>query len=71
MTDVILAHTEEAAAALPLPAFVYAIIAASAFLALGVVTFSYRDVAGRHRQKWAQNAGHDSHGEHDTHGAHH
>jgi hypothetical protein len=71
MTDVILAHTEEVAAALPLPAFVYAIIAASAFLALGVVTFSYRDVAGRHRHKWSQTSGHNAHGEHGAHDSQH
>jgi hypothetical protein len=33
---------------LPMPAFMYGVIALIVFLFLGVATFSYRDVANRH-----------------------
>ncbi|MET1051251.1 MAG: hypothetical protein ABWX65_01290 [Mycetocola sp.] len=36
-------HTE-----LPMPAWMYGVIAIIVFLFLGVATFSYRDVANRH-----------------------
>jgi hypothetical protein len=36
-------HTE-----LPMPAFMYGVIALIVFLFLGVAAFSYRDVANRH-----------------------
>ena len=35
-------------AELPMPAFMYGVIALILFLFLGVATFSYRDVANRH-----------------------
>ncbi len=41
-----LGHTE-----LPIPAILYGVIAMVAFLALGFVTWSYRDVANRHDHK--------------------
>jgi hypothetical protein len=51
---IVLAATETGAhAALPFPAYVFAIIAAVVFFALGIVTWSYRDVSSRHSQKWA------------------
>ena len=51
---IVLAATETGAhVELPFPAYVFAIIAAVLFLALGLVTWSYRDVASRHSQKWA------------------
>ncbi len=49
----ILAATESGADALPFPAIFFGLIAAVVFLALGLVTWSYRDVASRHSQKWA------------------
>jgi hypothetical protein len=45
----------EAGVALPFPPIVFGLIAAVAFLALGIVTWSYRDVSSRHSQKWAEN----------------
>jgi hypothetical protein len=51
----VLAATESGAhAALPFPAVVFGLIAAVVFLALGVVTWSYRDVSSRHSQKWSE-----------------
>lgn len=38
-------------AELPFPPFVFGLIAATAFTALGLVTWSYRDVSNRHSQK--------------------
>lgn len=49
----ILATTESGAAALPFPAIFFGVIAAVVFLALGLVTWSYRDVSSRHSQKWS------------------
>ena len=50
----VLAATESVAhAALPFPAIVFGLIGAVVFLALGIVTWSYRDVSSRHSQKWA------------------
>lgn len=47
---------------LPFPPFVYAIIAAVAFTALALVTWSFRDAANRHSHKTGGSAGHaDSH----------
>jgi len=51
---------ETAEASLPFPALVFAAIAAVAFLALGVVVWSFRDVANRHSQKTNGSAGHGS-----------
>jgi hypothetical protein len=44
---------------LPIPALMYGIIAMGAFIALALVTWSYRDVANRHSHKV------------DSHSAHH
>ena len=38
---------------LPFPAIIFGVIAAVVFLALGLVTWSYRDVSSRHSHKWA------------------
>jgi hypothetical protein len=45
---------------LPFPAIVFGIIAAVIFVALGFVTYSYRDVANRHSHKTAGSTGHDA-----------
>ncbi|WP_166984872.1 hypothetical protein [Canibacter zhoujuaniae] len=39
---------------LPMPAIVFGLIAIVAFIALAVVTFSFRDVANRHAEKAEQ-----------------
>jgi hypothetical protein len=46
---VVLAETEHVA--LPMPTFVYGVIAIVLFAALGAVVWSYRDVANRHQAK--------------------
>lgn len=42
---------EDAGIVLPFPAFVFGIIAFSAFVVLGLITWSYRNVANRHDHK--------------------
>ena len=49
---------EEAGVQLPFPSFVFGIIAISVFLLLGLVTWSYRDVANRHDHKNSNSKGH-------------
>jgi hypothetical protein len=46
--------------ALPVSSVVFPIIAAGVFALLGVVTWSYRDVANRHSNKTSGNAPHGS-----------
>ena len=58
ITSLITAAAEESHA-LPMSPFGYAGIALAVFAALGVVVFSYRDVANRHSDKVSQ--GHDDH----------
>ena len=36
---------------LPMPTWAYGVIAAAVFVALGLVTYSYRNVANRHSHK--------------------
>jgi hypothetical protein len=43
---------------LPFPSFVFGIIAISTFILLGLITFSYRDVANRHDHKSSDNSAH-------------
>ncbi|MCS4275952.1 MULTISPECIES: hypothetical protein [Mycetocola] len=50
------AHTE-----LPMPPFMYGVVALVALAILGVTTFTYRDVANRHSQKPAAQPGAGSH----------
>jgi len=45
-------------AELPIPAFFYGVIAMAAFLALGGVTWSYRNVANRHEHKTSSQQAH-------------
>ncbi len=56
------AETAETTHPLVIPAIAFAAIAASAFIFLGLVTYSYKNVASRHREKWS---------EADSHGGHH
>ncbi|WP_296630117.1 hypothetical protein [Rhodoluna sp.] len=48
--NVILA-AEEAGVTLPFPSFWFGVIAIGTFILLGLVTWSYRDVANRHDHK--------------------
>jgi hypothetical protein len=50
ITSLIAASTEETHE-LAMSPYAYGAIAAAAFIALGVVVFSYRDVANRHSDK--------------------
>lgn len=56
----LLAETEELAPLL-MPPIAFAGVAAAVFIALGFVTWSFRDVANRHANKTSK-AGSDSHG---------
>jgi cytochrome c biogenesis protein CcdA len=47
----------EAHVELPMPTWMYALIAAIIFILLGLATFSYRDVANRHAAKANARAG--------------
>jgi hypothetical protein len=58
MISHILTAAEEAGMQLPFPSFVFGIIAISTFILLGVITFSYRDVANRHDHKSSNNSAH-------------
>ena len=53
---------EEAAQAFNATPWIAAGTAFGVFLLLGIITWSYRDVANRHAHKVADNAGHDAHG---------
>ncbi len=48
----------EAHFVLPMPSFVYGVIAIALFVVLGLVTWSYRDVANRHEHKSNDSKGH-------------
>jgi hypothetical protein len=43
---------------LPMPAWAYGVVAGVVFVALGLVTYSYRNVANRHAHKNAPTTGH-------------
>jgi hypothetical protein len=58
----------EAKAPLPMPPIGFALIAFGIFLVLGVITWTYRDVANRHSYK-ADSTHHDDH-EHGSAGHH-
>lgn len=53
LTDVIIHHNE-----LPMPPIAYGIIAMVGFIALGLITWSYRDVANRHSHKTSNQQAH-------------
>jgi hypothetical protein len=59
ITSLITAAEEAAHTELPMSPYGYAAIAVAAFVALGVVVWSYRDVANRHSDKVG--ATHDDH----------
>lgn len=42
---------------LPFPAFFFGVIAMGVFILLGLITWSYRDVANRHDQKASNSKG--------------
>lgn len=48
----------EAGLELPFPSFVFGIIAMGTFILLGLVTYSYRDVANRHDHKASNTSSH-------------
>lgn len=58
---------------LPMPAFMFGVVAAVVFAILGFVMFSYRDVANRHgggSRAASQHGGADSHGHDSTASGH-
>jgi hypothetical protein len=66
LTSTVFTETEFARE-LPFDAIVYGIITLVIFFALGAVTYSYRDVANRHRAKAAAYAARHSGAEHGGH----
>lgn len=57
-SSLIVAAAAESENVLPFPPIVFAAIAASVFIVLGFVAWSYRDVANRHSDKVRAKAGH-------------
>ncbi len=53
LEEAIVHHNE-----LPIPAVLYGVIALVGFLALGAITWSYRDVSNRNMRRSNQQAGH-------------
>lgn len=58
MISSILASAEEAHVQLPFPSVFFGVIGISVFILLGLITFSYRDVANRHDHKSGNNSAH-------------
>ena len=61
MNALILASETEVTHPLVIPAIAFAIIAAGFFVFMGLVTYSYKNVAARHRQKWSEASDHGAH----------
>mgnify|MGYP000048788534 CR=1 FL=1 len=55
------AAATEAEHPLFIPAIAWAIMFAGGFVLLGLITYSYKDVANRHSQKWSSNTEHGAH----------
>ena len=53
LNEAVVHHTE-----LPMPAILYGVVAIGAFLALALVTWSYRDVSNRNPARSHKQAGH-------------
>lgn len=53
MLYTLIAETEQELAPIILDPLGFAAIAAAFFIFAGFVTYSYRDVSNRHREKWA------------------
>jgi len=66
LSSIIVKETEFARE-LPMESFMYGVIALIVFFALGAVTYSYRDVANRHRAKAQAYAARHGGGEHGGH----
>jgi hypothetical protein len=66
LSSIIVKETEFARE-LPMESFMYGVIALVVFFALGAVTYSYRDVANRHRAKAEAYAARHGGGEHGGH----
>jgi len=63
---ILLAAEEGEGVSLPMPTWAYGVIALGILIALALVTYSYRDVANRHRQG-GQDDAHDDGGAHGGH----
>ena len=66
LTSTVLTETVHARE-LPMEPFMYGVLALALFFVLGVVTYSYRDVANRHRAKAAAYAARHAGSEHGGH----
>jgi hypothetical protein len=58
ISSILASAAEEAHVQLPIPAFFYGVIGMAVFILLGLITFSYRDVANRHDHKSGNNSAH-------------
>ncbi|QEO15950.1 hypothetical protein FLP10_17135 [Agromyces intestinalis] len=67
LVTAVLASESVNARELPVEPFVYGLVAFVIFLALAIVTYSYRDVANRHRAKAAAYAARHGGNEHPGH----
>jgi hypothetical protein len=58
ISSILAAAAEEAHVQLPFPSVFFGVIGISVFIILGLITFSYRDVANRHDHKSGNNNAH-------------
>jgi hypothetical protein len=58
ISSILASAAEEAHVQLPFPAVFFGVIGMAVFILLGLITFSYRDVANRHDHKSGNNSAH-------------
>lgn len=58
ISSILASAAEEVHVHLPFPAVFFGVIGMSVFILLGLITFSYRDVANRHDHKSSNNSSH-------------
>ena len=58
ISSILASAAEEAHVQLPFPAFFFGVIGMAVFILLGLITFSYRDVANRHDHKTSSQQAH-------------
>jgi hypothetical protein len=58
ISSILASAAEEAHVQLPFPAVFFGVIGMAVFILLGLITFSYRDVANRHDHKSGNSSAH-------------
>lgn len=58
ISSILASAAEEVHIQLPFPAIFFGVIGMGVFILLGLITFSYRDVANRHDHKSSNNSSH-------------